>query len=133
MIVEPASSAVVPASVLAWAVLLGGLQVSGVATRGVRSASRSGTGLSAADRLRWDVRVVSTVHALLLVLGAHVQPEHYWMQTAERRHVIACAERLSRCWKDHTDHVSATVRTAAMRSAHASMEKRCGCRARKHR
>ena len=70
MLIEPASSAVVPASAVAWAALLAGLQASGVATRGVPSSQGGGATLSAADRLRWDARVVSTLHALVLVLGA---------------------------------------------------------------
>ncbi len=70
MVVEPASSAVVPASAVAWAALLAGLQASGVATRGVSSSQGGRATLSPADRLRWDARVVSTVHALVLVLGA---------------------------------------------------------------
>ncbi len=70
MLVEPASSAVVPASAVAWAALLAGLQASGIATRGVSSSQHGGSSLSPADRLRWDARMVSTVHALVLVLGA---------------------------------------------------------------
>ena len=76
MIVRPASSAVVPASAIAWAALLAALQVSGVARRGVTSSQHGGAALlSPADRLRWDARVVSTIHALLLVLGAGLTVE----------------------------------------------------------
>ncbi len=72
--IGPASSKVVPASAIAWSALLAGLQLSGVATRGVVSSQGSRKPLSAADRLRWNARLVSTAHAVVLVIGAPFTP-----------------------------------------------------------
>ena len=72
LMIDPASSQVVPGSAIAWSAFLAGLQLSGAATRGVLSSQPSGTPLSAADRLRWDARLVSTAHSLVLVVGVPV-------------------------------------------------------------
>ena len=68
--IGPASSRVVQGSAIAWSALLAGLQLSGVATRGVLCGQGSGKPLSAVDRLRWNARLVSTAHAVVLVIGA---------------------------------------------------------------
>ena len=72
-LVPLASPLVAPCSALVWSACFAMLQLTGIARRGVHSGKKSPSGeptpLRRRDQLMWDARLVSTLHAIVLIVG----------------------------------------------------------------